>query len=163
MGHQNFPYVISRLSLRTDGKTTNRDYRAGQKVVIVNLNGTAWHLEESAYAALGAYLDAAAQHLSSNPDRDEIVADLEQAVVDRFGRHLGPHKNVVTGADMSAILTEMGPVRDDNAHPGVEPDTREAAGPRHTTAGPDAGGGATAASARAPEPWGEAVGLHAAL
>lgn len=85
-----------------------------QKVAIVNLNGTAWHLEESAYAALGAYLEAANRQLSANPDREEIVADLEQAVADKFGRYLGAHKNVVTGADMARILDEMGPVRDDD-------------------------------------------------
>ena len=113
-----------------------------QKVVIVNLNGTAWHLEESAFAALGAYLDAAGQQLSGNPDRDEIVADLEQAVVDKFGRHLGPHKNVVTGADMSAILAEMGPVRDDSAGDSARPDTDNAAS-GHTT-----GGTAASASGR---------------
>ena len=53
-----------------------------QKVVIVNLNGIAYHLEESAYAALGEYLKAAEAQLRDNPDRTEIVGDLEQALAD---------------------------------------------------------------------------------
>jgi len=83
-----------------------------QKVVIVNLNGIAYHLEESAYAALGEYLKAAEAQLRDNPDRPEIVGDLEQAIAEKFGRFLGSNKNVVTAADMATILEEMGPVHD---------------------------------------------------
>jgi len=83
-----------------------------QKVVIVNLNGIAYHLEESAYAALGEYLKAAEAQLRDNPDRPEIVGDLEQAIAEKFGRFLGSSKNVVTAADMATILEEMGPVHD---------------------------------------------------
>ncbi len=83
-----------------------------QKVVIVNLNGNAYHLEESAYAALGEYLKAAEAQLRDNPDRPEIVGDLEQAIAEKFGRFLGSSKNVVTAADMATILEEMGPVHD---------------------------------------------------
>jgi phage shock protein PspC (stress-responsive transcriptional regulator) len=83
-----------------------------QKVVIVNLNGIAYHLEERAFAALGAYLARAEAQLRDNPDRTEIVGDLEQAIADKFGRFLGPNKNVVTADDMTTILDEMGPVRD---------------------------------------------------
>ena len=83
-----------------------------QKVVIVNLNGNAYHLEEDAFAALGAYLERAEAQLRGNPDRHEIVADLEQAIVDKFGRVLRVAKNVVTASDMTRILDEMGPVHD---------------------------------------------------
>ena len=86
-----------------------------QKVVIVNLNGNAYHLEEDAYAALGAYLERADAHLRDNPDRREIVADLEQAIADKCARFLGPGKNVVTAGDMATILDEMGPVQDESA------------------------------------------------
>ena len=84
-----------------------------QKVVIVNLNGIAYHLEESAHAALSAYLARAEAQLRDNPDRLEIVGDLEQAIADKFARYLGPGKNVVTAGDMTTILDEMGPVHDD--------------------------------------------------
>ena len=83
-----------------------------QKVVIVNLNGIAYHIEESAHAALGEYLKAAEAQLRDNPDRPEIVGDLEQAIAEKFGRFLGSNKNVVTAADMATILEEMGPVHD---------------------------------------------------
>jgi len=91
-----------------------------QKVVIVNLNGIAYHIEESAYAALGEYLKAAEAQLRDNPDRSEIVGDLEQAIAEKFGRFLGSNKNVVTATDMATILEEMGPVHDGATDPGAE-------------------------------------------
>lgn len=81
-----------------------------QKVVVVNLNGNAYQLEEPAYQALQAYLDTAAERLAANPDKSEILADIEQAIADKCGRHLGAHKTVVTASEMSRIVEEMGPV-----------------------------------------------------
>ena len=46
-----------------------------------------------------------------NPDRAEIIADLEQAIADKCRRFLGPHKTVVTAAEVEQIIREMGPVR----------------------------------------------------
>lgn len=111
-----------------------------QKVVIVNLNGTAWHLEEAAFASLGAYLDGAGRQLAGNPDREEIVADLEQAIADKFGRYLDAHKNVVTSADMARILDEMGPVRDERSDaesPTSGASTSDTSQPAEATAGAD--------------------------
>jgi phage shock protein PspC (stress-responsive transcriptional regulator) len=80
------------------------------KVVTVNLNGNPYVLEEPAYEALRAYLDEAAIGLQGDPDRAEIVADLEQAIADKCRRRLGPHKSVVGSAEIETILAEMGPV-----------------------------------------------------
>ena len=90
-----------------------------QKVVIINLNGNAYHLEEDAYSALSAYIERAESHLRDNPDRREIVGDLEQAIADKCARYLGPGKNVITAGDMTTILDEMGPVHDESAHAGA--------------------------------------------
>jgi phage shock protein PspC (stress-responsive transcriptional regulator) len=94
------------------------------KVVTVNLNGNPFVLEEPAYEALRAYLDDAAARLQGDPDRAEIVADLEQAIADKCRQRLGPHKSVVGSAEMQTILAEMGPVE---TGPGdEEPGTRRA-------------------------------------
>lgn len=81
-----------------------------ERVVSVNLNGRAYQLEEAAYEALRAYLDRARATLADNPDQAEIVADLEQAIADKCGAYMNAHKQVVAGAEMGAILDEMGPV-----------------------------------------------------
>lgn len=81
-----------------------------QKVVGINLNGRAYHVEEPGYDALVAYLNRAAARLADNPDRAEILADLEQAIAEKCDRLLGPHTTVVTAAEIDRILAEMGPV-----------------------------------------------------
>jgi phage shock protein PspC (stress-responsive transcriptional regulator) len=81
-----------------------------QKVITINLNGNAYQLDESGYERLRAYLARAEDELKDNPDRLEIMADLEQAVAEKCQKYLGPHKTVVTGAEIDQIVTEMGPV-----------------------------------------------------
>ncbi len=81
-----------------------------QKVITVNLNGNAYQLEETAYGALRAYLDRAELQLKDNPDKAEIVADLEQAIADKCQRYLGPNKTVITTPEIEQIVGEMGPV-----------------------------------------------------
>lgn len=80
------------------------------KVTTVNLNGSAFQLEEAGYEALRAYLERAAAKLAGNPDREEILSDIEQAFADRFRRQLGAFKNVITSAQVNAAIAEMGPV-----------------------------------------------------
>ncbi|MEO6995993.1 MAG: PspC domain-containing protein [Lacunisphaera sp.] len=84
------------------------------RVTIINLNGNAYQLEESGYAALRSYLDNAARRLEGNPDKDEIMADIEQAIADKFQALLGTNKNVVMTKEVETVLTEMGPVQDGN-------------------------------------------------
>ncbi|HSN16452.1 MAG TPA: PspC domain-containing protein [Anaeromyxobacteraceae bacterium] len=81
-----------------------------QKVVHASLHGNAYAVEEAGYEALRAYLEAAAAQLAADPDHAEILGDLEQAIADKCARHLGPHKTVVTEAEMKQVLEEMGPV-----------------------------------------------------
>ena len=81
-----------------------------QKIVTVNLNGNAYQLDEPGYDALRAYLAHAEAKLGSNPDRVEIVRDLEQSIAEKCQRHLGPGKTVVSTADVEQILREIGPI-----------------------------------------------------
>src|SRR5216684_177363 len=81
-----------------------------QKVISINLNGNAYQIEESGYDALIAYLEAAQRQLRDNPDRAEILADLEQAIAEKCQRFLSAHKTVVSAAEVDRIITEMGPV-----------------------------------------------------
>lgn len=81
-----------------------------QKVISINLNGHAYQVDEAGYNALGDYLAGAERALAGNPDRAEIVADLEQAIADKCQQVLGPHKSVVAAADVEQIIREMGPI-----------------------------------------------------
>jgi phage shock protein PspC (stress-responsive transcriptional regulator) len=90
-----------------------------RQVITVSLNGRAYQLEDDAYGVLSAYLGDAARALAGNPDKDEIVADLEQAIADKCDRYLNPHKTVVGRAELARIIEEMGPV--DGAAPAAGP------------------------------------------
>ena len=79
-------------------------------VITISLNGNAYQLEAVGYDALRTYLGVAEQRLAGNPDQAEILADLEQAIADKCGRYLGPHKNVVSSEEVAEVLREMGPV-----------------------------------------------------
>ncbi len=110
------------------------------KVVTINLNGSAFQLEEAAYDALRAYLDNAARQLAANPDRDEIVADIEQAIGDKCRAATSPHKNVVLAREVERIISEMGPI--DDGSPAKDTDTSAAsasgaADPASSRAKPD--------------------------
>jgi phage shock protein PspC (stress-responsive transcriptional regulator) len=82
------------------------------KVITINLNGNAFQLEEGGYDALRLYLEGAARRLEANPDRDEIIADIEQAIADKCRAVLGTYKTVVETREITRIIDEMGPVED---------------------------------------------------
>ena len=81
-----------------------------RKVVTISLNNNAYQIEEGGYEALRAYLEEAQGKLREDPDRSEILADLEQAIADKCSQTLRPHKSVVTNEEVARILGEMGPV-----------------------------------------------------
>lgn len=80
------------------------------KIVTISLNGNAYQLEEDGHQALQTYLQQAQNRLADNPDKDEIVRDLEQAIADKLQRFLNVRKTVVTGAEVARVIAEMGPV-----------------------------------------------------
>ncbi|MCF7688847.1 MAG: PspC domain-containing protein [Cephaloticoccus sp.] len=115
------------------------------KVIIINLNGLAYQLEEAGYDALRDYLSNAARRLEGNPDKDEIIADIEQAIADKFHALLGPHKTVVVTREVEGVIAEMGPVQDaameessagaDRPHGAGAEDNTAAAGASDATGG----------------------------
>ncbi len=116
-----------------------------RKVITISLNGNAFQIEEGGYEALRAYLEAAQSKLREDPDRGEILADLEQAIGEKCTRFLSAHKSVVTCEELGQILQEMGPV--DGA---AAADAQSAASGEPSAGGAqgsDSGAGATADAA----------------
>jgi len=98
------------------------------KVITINLDGNAYQLEDGGYDALRAYLETAAARLQGNPDRDEILSDIERAIAEKFRALLASHKTVVVTKEVAAVLAEMGPIE---ADPGeaADPGASGASGP----------------------------------
>ncbi len=82
------------------------------KAITINLNGRAFQADENAYQLLQDYLRQATEKLASDPDKSEIIADLEQALADKLEKCIGAGKNVVTEAEAKTVISEMGPVEE---------------------------------------------------
>src|SRR5580698_10292406 len=107
------------------------------KVIIINLGGIAYQLEEAGYDALRAYLETATVRLQGNPDREEILSDIERAIAEKFRALLGNHKTVVVTKEVAAVLAEMGPIEADAgeaSQPGAS-DAAQSSESGHGTAG----------------------------
>lgn len=102
-----------------------------ERVVTINLNGNPYQLEEPAYDALRAYIARAEAALADNPDKAEIIRDLEQAIADKCGGYLSAAKSVISAGEMQRVLEEMGPVEGDAGEKPAEASSEEAGhGPR---------------------------------
>src|SRR5690606_28809889 len=72
------------------------------------------------------YMNRAEAALADNPDKAEVLRDLEQAIADKCGGYLSAAKSVISAAEMARVLEEMGP---------VEAERGEAAGGAEADAG----------------------------
>lgn len=79
--------------------------------VTARLNGTSLQFEEAAFARLESYLAEAGKALEGNPDRAEILADLEQAVADQCKQRMRADQVAVTLRHLEPALEEIGPVQ----------------------------------------------------
>ncbi|MCA9334492.1 PspC domain-containing protein, partial [Candidatus Saccharibacteria bacterium] len=84
-----------------------------KKVVTINLNGRAYQVEEDGYIQLSRYLETAQKKLDKNPDKEEILADIEQAIADKCDGELGAGKNVVTITAVDRVLEKVGVIQGD--------------------------------------------------
>jgi phage shock protein PspC (stress-responsive transcriptional regulator) len=83
-----------------------------QRIAITaTLNRSTLQFDAAAYARLEQYLAEAGRTLDGNPDRAEIIADLEQAVADQCQRRLPPGETIVTLAHLQPALEEIGPIQ----------------------------------------------------
>jgi len=90
-----------------------------QKVIQISLSGHAamFQLDEDAYAALQAYLDRARARLKSDPDRDEVLRDLEQSIGDKLANLLHAENRVINRREVDAVLEQVGTVNTGSGEP----------------------------------------------
>ncbi len=96
------------------------------KVISISLNGNAYQLEEGGFESLKQYLLRAESQLKDNPDKAEVLADLEQAIADKCSKYLRPHKNVMTNEEIAQIIKDMGPVDSGSTEEAAQSDNANA-------------------------------------
>jgi len=82
------------------------------RAVDISLSGHAepFRLHEDAYEALAGYLQRAGARLTDDPDRDEVIGDLELSIGEKLASRLSTGRQVVDLGDVRAILEEVGAV-----------------------------------------------------
>jgi phage shock protein PspC (stress-responsive transcriptional regulator) len=85
----------------------------------VRLNRSTLEFDEAALTRLQQYLEESASLLEGDPDPQEILGDLEQAVADQCARRLPQERRVVTLAELEPALAEIGTVQVPGAAPAV--------------------------------------------
>lgn len=83
-----------------------------QKVIQISLSGhpAMFQLAEDAYAALQSYLDRARSRLKRDPDRDEVLRDLEQSIGEKLAALLHSENRVINRREIDTILEQVGVV-----------------------------------------------------
>lgn len=87
--------------------------------ITVSLNRSTLQLDDASFVRLENYLAEATRALARNPDRLEILADLEQAIADRCLQRVSHPQSIVTLADLEAVLAEIGEVKDPASDAGI--------------------------------------------
>jgi phage shock protein C len=83
-----------------------------QTVIQISLSGHSamFRLDEDAYNALRSYLDRARVRLKNDPDRDEVLCDLEQSIGDKLTLLLRSENRIVNRGEVDSVLMLVGAV-----------------------------------------------------
>ena len=83
------------------------------KTIIININGTVFHIEEDAYEILKTYMTAVTRHFMNSADSLEITTDIENRIAEMFTDALmRESKQVIVAQDVNAVVEQMGSVED---------------------------------------------------
>jgi len=83
------------------------------KTIIININGTVFHIEEDAYEILKNYMTDVKRHFADAEDSLEITTDIENRIAEMFTEILNAEaKQVIVTTDVTSIITQMGTVED---------------------------------------------------
>ena len=93
----------------------------------VRLNRSVLQFDDAAYSLLERYLAESAGLLEGDPDPQEILSDLEQAIADQCTRRMRADQTVVTLAELEPALDEIGTVQNPAASVAAGSSTRGAA------------------------------------
>ncbi|RKR81365.1 phage shock protein C (PspC) family protein [Mucilaginibacter gracilis] len=83
------------------------------KTIIININGTIFHIEEDAYEVLRSYMTDVKRHFANEEDSMEITTDIENRIAEMFTEILVREaRQVVITADVTTVISQMGTIED---------------------------------------------------
>jgi phage shock protein PspC (stress-responsive transcriptional regulator) len=83
------------------------------KTIIININGTVFHIEEQAYEVLKEYMTEVKRHFFNSADSLEITTDIENRIAEMFSDILArDNRQALIEQDVQDVITQMGSVKD---------------------------------------------------
>jgi len=83
------------------------------KTIIININGTVFHIEEQAYELLKEYMTDVKRHFFNSADSLEITTDIENRIAEMFTEILAREaRQAIIDQDVNAVIERMGSVKD---------------------------------------------------
>jgi len=83
------------------------------KTIIININGTVFHIEEQAYELLKEYMTDVKRHFFNSADSLEITTDIENRIAEMFTEILAREaRQAIIDQDVTAVIEQMGSVKD---------------------------------------------------
>ena len=108
-----------------------------KKTFSVNLGNRVYNIDDDAYMRLKDYLDRIEGYYSDQKEREDIINDIELRISELFSERLGLTRQVVTLADVNAVIGIMGDPREITGA-GEEPQASHyTSGPRRLYRDPD--------------------------
>ncbi len=102
-----------------------------KKTIQINIAGIAFNIEEDAFRTLNTYLESIKTYFSGYEGSDEIVADIEARIAEKFiGKNKPDALPIITETEVQEIMKSMGGVADFEA---IEDETAFAAEPESST------------------------------
>ncbi|PKP10051.1 MAG: hypothetical protein CVU09_09110 [Bacteroidetes bacterium HGW-Bacteroidetes-4] len=78
------------------------------KTISINLGGLLFHIDDEAYNNLQTYLQAVEKQFIHEPEKREIMFDIETRIAELFTSRIDRQKNLITNNDVNAIIGIMG-------------------------------------------------------
>ncbi|MBS7564376.1 PspC domain-containing protein [Mucilaginibacter sp. Bleaf8] len=83
------------------------------KTIIININGTVFHIEEGAYELLKEYMTEVKRHFFNSADSLEITTDIENRIAEMFTDILNrENRQALVDQDVKYVIEQMGSVED---------------------------------------------------
>lgn len=82
------------------------------KTISIGLGGQNFIVEEEAADKLKNYLEDVKRHCGKDTDAEEVISDIETGLAEKLKASLTPYKEVITMADVEALIKVMGTSED---------------------------------------------------
>ncbi len=94
-----------------------------KRTISASLNGKAYTFDEDAYQALERYLNQLNRHFTNDPNKTEVIADIESRIAEHFDSYLKVPEQVINLDEVNRVINIMGLPKDFEPSAGADEST----------------------------------------